>query len=72
MGADNVFYAAKEMPGLKAVLIMEPCFNAITDFAEPNGRQYKGFPNDPDWYKTDFPFLIVNSHENLRDPTIAQ
>lgn len=38
MGADNVYYAAKEMSGLKAVLMMEPCFNGITDFSEPNGR----------------------------------
>lgn len=72
MGADNVFYAAKEMSeNIKAVLMMEPCFNAITDFPEPNGRSFKGFPNDPEWLKTDFPFLLVNSFENLNDKAIA-
>ena len=72
MGADNVYYAAREIPGLKAVLMMEPCFNAITDFPSPSGRQYKGIPNTPEWYRTEFPFLLVNSRENLKDPNVAQ
>lgn len=33
---------------------MDPCFNAITDFAEPKGREFKGFPNDDDFYSTKF------------------
>ena len=55
-GADDVFYAAKsdELNPLKCVMMMDPCFNAITDFAEPNGREFKGFPNDEDFYSTKF------------------
>ena len=37
MGADDVWYAAKseELGPFKSVMMMDPCFNALTDFADP-------------------------------------
>ena len=46
MGSDDVYFAGKQMKGLKSVMIMDPCFNAITDFEGKDFRDKKGYTNN--------------------------